>query len=152
MQTYEVENKGLDQSIFHYVSTRYTAAVCHQTMGFILTYLGKGIAGMKMYPAPMFSTKGGRVHGGIIATLADTVMSAAAATTNGNIYRTVDISLNYFAPVFEVVELRADGYVVHPGNTIAVVEASLYNNEGKLIAKSRGTFIRDKKFASLENE
>jgi len=144
MHQSEVENRGLDKDVFDFVRNVFERQYFQQTVGFKFTYLGKGLAGMKMIPDPIFSTGGGRVHGGLIAGLADTVMGVAAATT-GQIYRTVEMKLNYLAPVFEEVDLTAEGYVVHPGKTIAVVEANLFNFEGKLVAKSMGTYIRDTK-------
>jgi acyl-CoA thioesterase len=142
------ENRGLDKDLFDIVREVYDNQSCHQTMGFKVTYLGKGIAGMKTILDPKFSTEGGRVHGGVIATLADSVMGAAAATL-GYIYRTLDISLNYLAPVFVENELIAEGYVIHSGKTAPVVESNIFNNEGKLIAKSRATFFRDIKAPNL---
>lgn len=145
MNKNEAENRGLDEGIFNFILNRYTSANCHQTLGFQFIYLGPGQAGMRIYPQPEYSTPGGRVHGGMIAVLADTVMGAAAVTIDGQVYRTVDLNINYIAPVFEEKELRAEAVVAHPGKTIRVVESSLFDDRGKLVAKSRGTFIRDLK-------
>ncbi len=141
----EIENRGLDEAVFKFIVDRYTEANCHQTLGFQFIYLGRGQAGMKISPQPEYSTPGGRVHGGMIALLADTVMGAAAVSLDGQVYRTVDLNINYMAPAFEQRELRGEALVIHPGNTIRVVESSLFNDQGKLVAKSRGTFIRDLK-------
>jgi uncharacterized protein (TIGR00369 family) len=145
----EVENRGIDQDVFDALRNIYDRQHCHQTMEFEIIYLGEGIAGMRMIPNPMFSTEGGRVHGGVIASLADTVM-AAAASTNGLIYRTVEMKLNYFAPVFEETDLTAEGRVVHPGKTLAVVEADLFNSEGDLVVKGIGTYFHDTKADGLK--
>jgi uncharacterized protein (TIGR00369 family) len=143
----KVENRGLDKKVFDFVKNVYVNQTCHQTMDFILLYLGKGVAGIKMVPDPIFSTDGGRVHGGIIASLADTVMGAAAATIGfEEVYRTVEAKINYLAPVFEEVELMAEGRVVHPGRSLAVVEANLFNDYGKLVARSMGTYFNDTKW------
>ena len=144
MSNIQAENKGLEQEVFDIICTVYDGQRCHETMGLKITYLGPGVAGMRIVPDPVFSTTGGRVHGGIIATALDSVMGAAAATL-GHVYRTLDMSLNYVAPAFEETELRAEATVIHPGKTAAVIDGSLYNNEGKLVAKSRATFIRDTK-------
>lgn len=145
MNKKKAENRGLDQDVFNLMCYLWDSQTCHRTMGLTIMYLGKGVAGMKKAPNAKFSTEGGRVHGGVLATLADTVMGVAASTINGQVYRTVDMNINYFAPAFEEHEITAEGYVIHPGNTIAVVEANLFDNERKLIANSRGTFIRDTK-------
>lgn len=145
MNTAEAENRGLDQDIFNLIRNLYDHQACHKTMGIKIMYLGAGVAGIKKSPNANFATDGGRVHGGVIATLADIVMGAAAATITGQLYRTVDMNLNYLGPVFEENGLIAEGIVIHPGSTIAVIEGNVFDNERKLIAKSRGTYIRDTK-------
>lgn len=144
MDKTEVENRGLDPEFFDAMCSGYNKEPFSQSLGLELVYLGKGVAGLKTSPEPKYSTRGRRVHGGIIATVADTVMGLAS-TTLGYYYRTVDINLNYLAPAFDETELTAEGYVLQAGKTIAVVESDLFNNEGKLIAKGRGTFIVDNK-------
>lgn len=144
MKQTKAENIGLDQGVFNSICSLYDGQVCHQMMGFRITYLGKGYAGMKMFPNTELSTGGGRVHGGVIATILDAVMGAAAATL-GAMYRTAEMKLNYLAPVFDETELIAEGRVIHPGNNLAVVEGQLLNSEGKLISKSLGTYFRDYK-------
>jgi acyl-CoA thioesterase len=150
MNKTEAENKGLDKGFFDLLLTLWDTQACHQTMGLKITYLGTGVAGIKKFPNSNFATDGGRVHGGVIATLADTVMGAAAATIGDQrIYRTVEMKLNYLAPIFENVILTAEAHVVHPGKTLAVVEANLFNNEGKLVTRSMGTYFNDIKSKKL---
>ncbi len=149
MENIEAENRGLDKDLFDILLSAFERQNCHQTLGFKFTYLGKGTAGIKMVPSPQFSTGAGRVHGGVLAALADTVMGTAAATL-GHVYRTAELKINYLAPVYEETEIIAEGHVIHPGKTLAVVEGDLFNRDGKLIAKSIGTFFRDKKIAGGE--
>jgi uncharacterized protein (TIGR00369 family) len=150
MKKTEVENKGIDIGIFDVICSIQELSPIFKTLGFKFTYLGEGVAGIKMFPYPEYSSYAGRVNGGIIAALADNVMGMAAMTL-GKVARTVDMSLNYFAPVFEETELNAAGYVINAGKTLIVAEASLFNYEGKLVAKSRGTFIRDIKTKLTEH-
>jgi len=146
MNEINIENRGLDQRIFNFICNGYSIQACHLTLGFKITYLDQGKAGMEMRPNTKFTTQGGRLHGGIIATLADTVMGAAVSTISGKVYRTVEINMNYLAAVSDEDEIIAEACVIHPGNTIAVVEGSIFSKERQLVAKSRGTFIRDIKF------
>jgi uncharacterized protein (TIGR00369 family) len=145
----EIENMGINQSIFAVICSIQEHSPIFQALGFKFMYLGEGTAGIKMYLEPKYSSYGGRLNGGIIAALADNVMGMAGLTL-GQVARTVDMNLNYFAPVFEETELTAEGYVINAGHTLIVTEANLYNNEKKLVAKSRGTYIRDKKFNLME--
>lgn len=139
-----IENRGIDPELFNKFIALHKHSPVFQSLGFDFIYLGEGCAGIRMRPHPRYSSYPGRVNGGIIAALADNTMGMAAMTL-GSIARTVDINLNYFAPVYDEVELKAEGYVVNPGKTIIVAEANLFNDSGKLVAKSHGTFIRDSK-------
>ncbi len=145
MKKTEPENRGLEPDLFDYILKLYDSQKCHQTMNFKITYLSKWRAGMKKSANPNFSTDGSRAHGGVLATLADTVMSAAAHTINGILYRTLEMNINYLAPAYEDTELIAEAYVIYPGQKIAVVESNLFDQEGTPIAKSRGTYIKDNK-------
>jgi uncharacterized domain 1 len=147
MNQKKAENRGLEPDLFNYVLDLYDGQKCHQTMHFKITYLGKLVAGMKKGENLEFSTQGGRAHGGIIATLADTAMSAATNTIDGTVYRTLEMNINYLAPAYEDSELIAEAYVIYPGQKIAVVESKLFDREGTPIAKSRGTYIKDTKIS-----
>lgn len=141
-----VENRGLDQEFFNYLCNEYQDLhPMTKTLGIKTVYMGKGTVGLRMIPGPQYSSVNGRVHGGIISTLADTAMGRAAATATGWVCRTVEMNLNYLAPAFEETEILAEGYVIHAGKTIIVVESNVFNNEGRLMANSRGTYIRDRK-------
>lgn len=143
------ENRGIDPEIFNMVYGFQEWSPMFLTLGFRFTYLGPGTAGIKMIPRAGYSSFAGRVNGGIIAALADNVMGMAAITL-GNIVRTVDLNINYVAPAFEENEITAEAQVISAGNTLIIVEASLLNAGEKLVARSRGTFIKDAKFGFAE--
>jgi acyl-CoA thioesterase len=141
MKETPIENKGIDDNLFHAMCTRFDEIPAHETMGMSLTYLGHGVAAMKMSVEQEYTTIKGRLHGGLIATLLDTVMGMSVNSLGKVGTVTLDMNLNYFAPVFQGTELKAEGNVIHAGRSTAVAEASLYDNNGKLVAKSRGTFF-----------
>ncbi len=132
------ENRGIDEKFFFDLCNIFVNIPTLQTFGINLLYLGQGTVGLKMMANREYTTINGRLHGGIIATLADTAMGWAILSLGINSV-TLDMSLNYFAPVFQETEIIAEGRVVHAGKTTAVAEASLFNR-GKLVAKSNGTF------------
>lgn len=140
------ENRGLDTDIYEVICRRFYSQPHNKTMNMLIDYLGLGISCVKVHPQSVYSTHGGRVHGGQIATLADIAMGLAAFTQDGGVWRTVEINMSYLAPAFEETELKAEGKVIHPGKSMSVVEGSVFNDEGWLIAKSRGIFIKDKKW------
>lgn len=144
-----IENRGIDETLFEAICQVNEDQPCYQTMGIRLTYVAPGIAGMEKDPDLRFSTYGGRAQGGVLATLADAVMGTAIFTT-GYIYRTIEMCLNYIAPAFEDDVTTAEGRIIHLGKTLAMVEGSLFNKEGKLIAKAKGTFIKDAKSPDVQ--
>ncbi|MGI6548490.1 MAG: PaaI family thioesterase [Syntrophomonadales bacterium] len=135
------ENKGIDEKLFHTLCAQFDAIPIHKTLDMSIIYFGHGTAAMRMVVEPEYTTIMGRLHGGIIASLLDDVMGWSYNTLGkfGNV--TIDMTLNYFSPVFQGTELRAEGNVVHAGRSIVVTEGTLYDNNGKLIAKSRATFF-----------
>ena len=140
MKVTPTENRGIDESLFQTLCNLFEDIPIHKTLGMRLAYLGPGVAAMRMWVEPEYTTIKGRLHGGIIASLLDDVMGWSFNTLGrfGNV--TVDMNLNFFSPVFEGTEIIAEGTVVFAGKSIAVTEGSLWDNTGKLIAKSRGTF------------
>ena len=150
MSRNEIQNQGINKALFNAICSSCAGSPIWSEMGFELVYLGEGKAAIRM-PAPTkFTTLQRRLHGGMLATLADMVMSVAYSTLGGTC-QTVDFSINYFAPVPEETEVVAEGYVINQGQTLIIMEASIFNQQGKLISRSRGTFIRDTKYQPFEN-
>lgn len=145
----QAENRGISEVLFEVIRNAWDSQPCHHSMGLKVAYLGKGTAGLTMTPNPTLSTGGGRIHGGVIATMLDVAMGAAAATM-GRVYRTAELKLNYIAPAFETELLFVEGSVIHPGKTLAVIEANVFNGEARLVAKGMGTFFGDNKIPPPE--
>ena len=81
----------------------------------------------------------GKVHGGIIATIADIVTGFAAFSLAGEFDRVVtsDLKVSFFSPGVGS-ELFARGWVVKPGSRLHYCEAEVFAGEPnnlKLIAK-----------------
>ena len=86
----------------------------------------------------------GSVHGGIIATLLDSVMSCAVHTTlpaqRG--YSTLEIKIYYARPVtLERPPLRATGRVLHVGRRTATAEGFLRDNAQRMYAHGTSTCL-----------
>ena len=81
------------------------------------------------------------VHGGAIASVADSALALAllSLTFPKNFVTTVEMKLNYLAPV-DRGEMIAEGRVVKKGKTFSLVEVEVTSDEGKLIAKGLATF------------
>jgi 1,4-dihydroxy-2-naphthoyl-CoA hydrolase len=87
----------------------------------------------------------GVAHGGALASLADTAMGVACATT-GNRVVTIDMNINYIRSAESQRIITAIGVVIHQGRNTMVAEASMVDEAGVLFAKARGTFYIMGKF------
>ena len=133
------ENRGIDEQLFRNIlSTAQNNTALH-TMGISITYLGPGTAGLKMFCDHKFSNHMGSIHGAVIAGLIDNAMGLSMESS-GRRGVTLEMSLNYIAPVMENTEVTAEGRVVYAGKKTAVIEASLFTEKGDLAAKGKGTF------------
>ncbi|MGE5545089.1 MAG: PaaI family thioesterase [Bacillota bacterium] len=140
MKKSEVINKGLDEAVSQIMCSRFSQIPTLQTLGVSLVYLGPGECSMKLKVVHDYTTVKNRLHGGIIATLADSTMGWSVASLGRVRSVTVDMNINYFAPIYEGSELISEAYVIHAGRTTVVAEANVYNQDRKLLAKARGTF------------
>ncbi|HWR38359.1 MAG TPA: PaaI family thioesterase [Patescibacteria group bacterium] len=82
----------------------------------------------------------GVAHGGALASLADTAMGVACATTGKKVL-TIDMNINYIRSATVNTRIQAIGRVIHNGNHTLVAEAEILDEAGQLLAKSRGTFF-----------
>lgn len=84
----------------------------------------------------------GFVHGGMLTALADTLGGVAASTRGGRCV-TVNNTMSYLRPA---VGSRIYGEVtpVRVGRTITVMDTSLTDEEGRLVAKGTFTFHLDR--------
>ena len=86
----------------------------------------------------------GTVHGGIAATLLDSVMGCCIHTTlkTGVGYTTVEIKVNYVRAMTDKTgPVRVEGKVISAGSRIATSEGRLYDGTGKLLAHGTTTCL-----------
>jgi uncharacterized protein (TIGR00369 family) len=86
----------------------------------------------------------GRVEGGAIALLADTVIGTSVQTTlpPRTVFLTLDLKVNFLRPVKgDGRDLIGRGTVTHRGRTIAVAGAELTDADGKRVALATGTVL-----------
>jgi acyl-CoA thioesterase len=88
-------------------------------------------------------------HGGALASLADTAMGVACATTGKKVL-TLEMNLNFIQAAEPQAAIRAIGSVVHNGSRTMVAETDILDGMGNLLVKARGTFFVVGKF--LEEE
>ncbi len=81
------------------------------------------------------------VHGGVISTVLDEIMSWAAIHLLKRIILTKSMNVDFFRPVQILSEITAEGRVLESvSEREAILEGLLYNSKGELCARSRGCF------------
>ncbi|MCR6486772.1 PaaI family thioesterase [Amycolatopsis sp. OK19-0408] len=86
----------------------------------------------------------GMVHGGVAATMLDSVVGCAVHTTlpAGVGYSSVELKVSYLRAIHAGRgEIRATGRVVKEGSRIAFAEGEIRDAEGKLLATASGTCV-----------
>ncbi len=86
----------------------------------------------------------GSVHGGIAATLLDSVMGCCIHTMlkAGTGYTTVEIKINYVRAMTDRTgPVTAEGKVINVGSRIATSEGRLHDSTGKLLAHGTTTCL-----------
>jgi len=84
----------------------------------------------------------GTIHGGVLCDLADAAMGLAYASTLApdESFTTLELKINFLRPVWRAT-LTAEGRVVTRGRTVGLVECSVVDERGRLIAKASGTCL-----------
>jgi uncharacterized protein (TIGR00369 family) len=103
-----------------------------------------GTVTMALLPQASHANPMGTMHGGILATLLDSVMTCAVFTTlpAGRSCTTLEIKVNFLRPVTPASgELTAIGQIVQSGRRTAVAEARVTDAAGKLCATASTTCL-----------
>ncbi|MBF0119957.1 MAG: PaaI family thioesterase [Desulfobacterales bacterium] len=81
------------------------------------------------------------VHGGIISTILDEIMSWTTIYLLKKVILTKSITVDFLKPVYINDNLAIEGKILEIKNDKeAIAEGNLYNQKGVLCAKSKGTF------------
>jgi len=116
-----------------------------EVLGFEVREVERGRVTFAMTPQEKHYNPIGMVHGGVTATLLDTVMGCALHSTlpEGTGYSTVDISVRYLRPVTVQSGLViATGTLVHKGRRTATAEATLIEaSTGRLLATATSSLL-----------
>lgn len=81
-----------------------------------------------------------KVHGGVLASLADLAMGAACITYDKQVV-TSDLNISYIGPASEGNELFASGKVIHKGKTLMRTTCLIRDETGRLLASASATFF-----------
>jgi uncharacterized protein (TIGR00369 family) len=126
------------------VAGRLPAPPICQTLGIFLAEVELGRVVFRYEPVFAHYNPLGSVHGGIAATLLDSVMGCCIHTTlkAGIGYTTVEIKVNYVRAMTDKTgPVRAEGKVINVGSRIATSEGRLVDSAGKLLAHGTTTCL-----------
>lgn len=114
-----------------------------RAMGFHAIEVDEGRAIIQLDTGDEHLNTMGRLHGGVLCTIADTAMGIAHACSlpESMTSATVEMKINFLRPAASGMKLLADGKVIHMGRTIGMCECDITDEHGNLIAKANGTFM-----------
>ena len=113
-------------------------------LGMQVLRLEDGVAEMGLTTRPDFANPLGTVHGGIAATLLDSVLGCAVHSTlpAATGYTTLDLAVKYLRTVpTSGVRLRGVGRVVHRGSRVITAEGSVLDEQDRLVATGTATCL-----------
>ena len=113
-------------------------------LGFEFGAIEAGRVVMTLQPGEHMNNPGGTMHGGMMATLLDSVMGCAVHSTLplGRAYTTLEIKVNYIRAVTAASGLiTAEGRLVHAGRQVALADATATDANGRVVATATTTCL-----------
>ena len=119
------------------VRERVDASLFHRRFGMILERVAEGEVDVGLEVAPEHLNLMGTVHGGVLATLADTATGLAYRTVlePDTTFTTSQLSVAYLSPG-RAGRIVARGRVVKRGRHTGYAEADVVDAEGRLLARA----------------
>jgi len=119
---------------------RLGEAAFYRWAGIELVDAGPGTAEVAFEAGPEHVNLQGLVHGGMIATLADTAMGLAVRTVlePGRRHVTVQLGIEFLSPGRRG-RIVARGRTVKVGRQLGFAEADVVDGRGRLLARARST-------------
>ena len=113
-----------------------------QLLGMKVVELAEGYARLTAPVEERMNSLLGGLHGGVLSSLADSAVAMAlfATTKPDEKPLTVELNVNYLRPI-QGDEVSAEARIVSRGRTIAVGDVDITDKAGRLVAKSRATYI-----------
>lgn len=121
--------------------TQPQAPIC-ELLGFRLTAVDTGRAVFEGIPRFQHYNPFGTVHGGFAATMLDSALGCAVASTlaKGEAFTTLEFKINLVRALTDRTgPVRAEARILHRGRTVATSEGDLKDESGKLYAHATTT-------------
>lgn len=113
----------------------------YRLLGMEITEIREGESTIQMLFREELTHPYGIVHGGAIASLADSAVAMAliGLVEPKDRITTIEFKINFFVPISKG-ELMASAKIIHKGSKTAVGDVEVVNEEGKLVAKVIATY------------
>jgi uncharacterized protein (TIGR00369 family) len=110
-------------------------------LGVVPEYAENGKSRISLVLKPEFTNSFQVAHGGLVMTLLDFAMAAAARSAAKHPLGviTIDMTTSFLRP--SVGNIVVEGSVLKAGKTVNYCEAVVLNDAGEITAKASGTFI-----------
>ncbi|SMB89180.1 acyl-CoA thioesterase [Desulfonispora thiosulfatigenes DSM 11270] len=135
----EPENKGINSELFNNIIKSTEECAYYDHMDLFVSSLGKGEAEIEIPVQKKHFNSLNIVHGGVVFSLADTVMGMAINTMDTDCV-TIDAQINYIKSGKAGDVIRAKGEVLKLGRKIIVTRAEVYNQKDEMLAVLNGTY------------
>jgi uncharacterized protein (TIGR00369 family) len=114
----------------------------YRHLGINLAGIGWGRAEIHLKVGRRLTQSAGFAHGGVAAALIDSAVGLALCTMLDpqEHITTVELHVNYIAPA-QLGVLKSRGKIIHKGRRIAVGDAEVRDERGKLVSKGSATYI-----------
>jgi uncharacterized protein (TIGR00369 family) len=109
-------------------------------IGFKLESIEKGRAIVTLEADERHRNPMGTLHGGVLCDIADAAMGMAYASSlaEAETFTTLELKINFLKPVWNA-SLRAEGIIIRQGRTVGMVECTVKDAKGDLVAKASST-------------
>jgi uncharacterized protein (TIGR00369 family) len=136
----ERSHLNLQQHIQMMLNGSAAPAPIASLIGFNLVSIGSGQAVIELDASERHADPMGTLHGGVLCDISDAGMGMAYASTlkDGETVATLELKINFPKPVWKA-RLRAEGSVVEAGKIVGLVMCDVFDEKGRLIARSSST-------------
>jgi uncharacterized protein (TIGR00369 family) len=133
----------LSDAVLKRLRETFEAVPFAQLLGLELGKLERGAATIHLQLRDELLRNNGLLHGGVIASLADTAAAFAVNTMleEGQITVTVDLTLQYLRPLTKG-RVTAHAQVLRAGRRIANVQVNVHDEAGALAATMLTTYLK----------
>ena len=119
---------------------RFDNSACALNMGMKLVELSQGYAKVELELKEEFLNWDNMIHGGVIATLLDQAFGCACNTME-NIHVAVQMNIHFLAAARLGDTIYGESRVLHAGKRVGASEMTVFDANGKTIARATGTTV-----------